>query len=122
MIRLTVLYNLPPGTDEVEFLAWRLGEHQESNLAMPAVVRTDFSKIAETWPKGKDVPYRFMTTAEWPDWDSFRHGFYSSSVQAKLGQDVEKISDAVFLVSEVLVNQYQDAAAAAEPISASPPQ
>ena len=37
MIRLTVLYNLPEGTDEAEFLRWRLGEHQAENAAMPGV-------------------------------------------------------------------------------------
>ncbi|MCA9903573.1 MAG: hypothetical protein KC547_06930, partial [Anaerolineae bacterium] len=30
MIRLTVMYNLPPGSDEEAFLNWRLGEHQAS--------------------------------------------------------------------------------------------
>ena len=74
MIRLTVLYNLPEGTAEAEFLRWRLGEHQAENAAMPGVIHTDFGRIDERWtfdnPKEKP-PYRFMTIAEWPDRASF---------------------------------------------------
>jgi hypothetical protein len=36
MFRLTVMYNLPPGADEAEFLRWRLGEHQQNNASRPA--------------------------------------------------------------------------------------
>jgi hypothetical protein len=32
MIKLTVLYNLPPGADHEEFLKWRTGPHQEQNV------------------------------------------------------------------------------------------
>lgn len=102
MIRLSVLYSLPPGTDEAEFLRWRLGEHQQSNLAIPGVIRTDFARVVDAWPEGVRSPYRFLTTVEWPDRESFRQGFYDSSVQAKLGQDVEKIHGSLFLISEVL--------------------
>ena len=56
MIRLTVMYNLPEGTDEDEFLKWRLGEHQEENASMPGVIRTDFARIYEGVPRGEAAP------------------------------------------------------------------
>ncbi len=102
MIRLTVLYNLPEGTDEDEFLRWRLNEHQEANAGMPNVVRTDFARIDETWPREGTSPYRFMTVAEWEDRESFENSFYHPDVQAKLKEDVKKITDEVFLISEIL--------------------
>lgn len=107
MIRLTVLYNLPPGTDEAEFLQWRLGEHQQENASMEGVVRTDFSRADERWTAQDPhapPPYRFMTIADWPDRESFEKSFYDPAVQAKLREDVKKIDNAVFLISEVLVS------------------
>lgn len=105
MIRLTVLYNLAEGADEEEFLRWRLGEHQEANRSIPGVVRTDFARIDQGWPEGTKPPYRFMTTADWPDWESFRVGFYDPQVQADLEENVKKIRDTVFLVSEIVVDE-----------------
>ena len=108
MIRLTVLYNLPPDDDENEFLQWRLGPHQASNLRMRGVLQSDFAITREAWPEGTTPPYRFMTTAEWPDWDSFRKGFYDPEAQAKLKEDVKRIRDYVFLVSEILASGRAD--------------
>ena len=45
MIKLTVLYNLPPDADEEEFLKWRTGPHQQSNVQMPGLIKTDFYAI-----------------------------------------------------------------------------
>src|SRR5215213_9495609 len=45
MIRLTVLYNLPPDQDEEEFLKWRLGEHQSANMSIEGVVASEFHKV-----------------------------------------------------------------------------
>ena len=45
MIRLTVLYNLQPDVDEAQFLQWRLGEHQQENMASPGVIRSDFGLV-----------------------------------------------------------------------------
>jgi len=108
LIRLTVLYNLLPNVDEDEFLGWRLTEHQESNLAIGGVVRTDFSRIDEAWPQGTKSPYRFMTTVEWPDWESFRKGFFDSQVQADLQENLKKLSEPVFLISDVLIDQRKE--------------
>jgi len=102
--RLTVLYNLPDGTDEKEYLHWRLGEHQESNAAMEGVTYTDFSMIDGTWPQNAESPYRFMTIAEFETREVFEKSFYADEVQAKLEKDVQRIKDPLFIISDVLVN------------------
>ncbi len=107
MIRLTVLYNLPPGSDEQAFLRWRLGEHQESNASMPGVLRTDFGQVTESPLPGQGrapnaLPFRYMTVAEWDTREAFESSFYEEGLQAELADNVEKISDAVFLVTEIL--------------------
>ena len=108
MIRLTVLYNLLPNVDEDEFLGWRLSEHQDSNLAIDGVVRADFSRIDEAWPKGTKSPFRFMTTVDWPDDESFRKGFFQSQVQDDLKENLKMLSEPVFLISEVLIDQRKE--------------
>ena len=102
MIRLTVLYNLPDGSDEEAFLRWRLGEHQENNSDMSGVVYTDFSKINGTWPQDKPSPYRFMTIADFESKEVFEESFYSDAAQAKLKEDIKRIKDPLFLTSEIL--------------------
>lgn len=105
MIRLTVMYNLPPGSDEAEFLRWRLGEHQQQNEAAPGVIRTDFTRLDYQWAPDDDrakPPYRFMTTADWPDLASFEASFFSEESLASLRADTQRITDVVFLIGEVL--------------------
>lgn len=101
MIRLTVLYNLPPGTDEDEFVEWRLNEHQLANASIPGVVETSFHRI-DTMLDGLSPPYRFMTTADWSTREAFEKGFYDPVVQTQLKKDLKRVSGALFLVSEVL--------------------
>jgi hypothetical protein len=43
-----------------------------------------------------------MTVLEWDDWESFEKGFYDPQVQADLQENVKKIADYVYVVSEVL--------------------
>lgn len=108
MIRLTVLYNLPEGVDEEEFLRWRLGEHQASNEGMSGVVHTDFGRVDYRWtPENSPVPapYRFMTIADWDDRESFEKSFYDPASLSKLiNHDIKKIADPLFFVSEILVS------------------
>lgn len=107
MIRLTVLYNLPDGTDEAEFLHWRLGEHQQENASAPGVLRTDFTRIDSRFTPDDfagSPPYRFMTTADWPDLASFEAAFFSPESIASLRADSDKIANAVFLIGEVLIS------------------
>ena len=103
MIRLTVLYNLPENTSEDEFLEWRLTTHQASNEAMPGVIRTDFARITDSWPDGSLPPYRYQTTADFPDRESFEVGFQSEESQARLNENLRKLGDYAFFVSEVLI-------------------
>jgi hypothetical protein len=47
MVKLTVIYTLPENADHEEFLKWRTTEHQESNMAVPGVIKSDFYAIRE---------------------------------------------------------------------------
>lgn len=104
MIRLTVLYNLKPGTDEEEFLRWRLGPHQEENAGMPGVLHTDFGLVEPVTPDGAHAPYRFMTTADWPDMETFRASFFDPAYQIELRANLETLDAPVFLISEILAS------------------
>ncbi len=104
MIRLTVLYNLPEGEDEDAFLQWRLSEHQAANASIDGVLRTDFARICESWPDGSLPPYRFQTTVDWADRASFEQGFYDEQSQAALKENLKKLGDYTFFVSELLVS------------------
>lgn len=109
MIRLTVLYNLQPYVDEVEFLEWRLTDHQEENMSIQGVLRSDFSRILEGFPVGSKPPYQFLTTADWPDIESFRNDFYDEEYQANLRENLKMLKDPIFLVSEILVHETKEA-------------
>ena len=104
MIRLSVLYNLPPGQDEDEFLQWRLGEHQSANMSIGGVSASQFHKVLSDAGGGAPA-YRFMTTVDWPDRESFEKGFYDPRVQEGLEENVQKISDPLLIVSECLVDE-----------------
>ena len=104
MIRLTVLYNLPPDQDEDEFLKWRLGEHQSAHMSIEGVIASEFHKVLGD-AAGAAPAYRFLTTLDWPDRESFERGFYEPRVQAELEENLRKISDPLFIVSECLVDE-----------------
>lgn len=103
MIRLTVLYNLAKGADEKSYLDWRLTEHQDSNKAMPGIIQTDFGLITESWPDNNAAKYRFMTTMDWPDRKSFEAGFYEEQVQVDLKENLKRLGEYTFMVSEIIV-------------------
>lgn len=110
MIRLTILYNLPPGDDEEAFLQWRLGDdYRDTNMAIEGVVHADFGRVNDAWPEGAEAPYRFMTTIDWPDMASFERGFYDPQVQADLDEDLKRLADPVFLITEILDEQRKEA-------------
>jgi len=46
-----------------------------------------------------------LTTLDWPDRESFERGFYEPLVQAELEENLQKISDPLFIVSECLVDE-----------------
>lgn len=102
MIRLTVLYSLPEGADEEEYVAWRQSTHQEYVQSMPGVLRSDFCRITDSWPDGVMPGFRFQTTVDWPDRASFDAAFFNDAAQAKLRENLKKIGEYSFVVSEIV--------------------
>jgi hypothetical protein len=104
MIKLTVMYNLPPGADHEAFMRWRTGEHQADNAAMPGLIKTDFYVITDTY--GREAPpYRYLTEAYFPDRETFRHAFYDPEYQVGLQESLKRIADPLFLISEEVITQ-----------------
>ena len=104
MVKLTVIYNLPPGADHEEFLKWRTTEHQESNMSIPGILKSDFYIIKSSW-KRAEVPYRYMTEAYFPDMETFEKSFFDFDYQARLAKSLERIADPLFLISEEVISQ-----------------
>jgi len=106
MVKVTVLYNLPPGSDEEAFVRWRTTEHHAANVSQRDVVRADFYRVVGTpqlppdRPASATAPYRFITESYWPDLDAFRAAWDNPAEQARLLPAIARISDALFLVSE----------------------
>jgi len=114
VIKVTVLYNLPPGTDEEEFLAWRMGPHNSQNIADPRVIKSDFYRITGTPAVGPDRPasssgpWRFMTEAFYDSRESFEASWNAPTEQDRLVTAFTRIADAVVLVSEELQSHSQE--------------
>jgi hypothetical protein len=104
MIRLLVMYNLPDGADEAEFLDWRLGPHQRSNAGLPSMLRTDFARVVGAWPAGATPRFRFVTTIDWPDLAAFEAAFYAPDVQAGLLENLKRLGDHEYSVCEILTS------------------
>jgi hypothetical protein len=108
MIRLIVMYNLPDGADEEEFLDWRLGPHQQYNTALPMMTRNDFGRVLKGWPEGAQPRFRFVTTVDWPDLASFEGAFYAADVQAGLRENIKRLGDYEYSVAEILASTGED--------------
>jgi hypothetical protein len=104
MVKLTVIYNLPPGADHEEFLKWRTTEHQEDNMSMPGIIKSDFYSIQNSWQR-KEAPYRYITEAYFPDMETFKKSFFDPDYQANLAKSLERIADPLFLISEEVISQ-----------------
>jgi hypothetical protein len=102
MIKLTVLYNLPPGADEDEFIRWRTGPHQQSNVQMPGLIKTDFYAVSS----GRNSPplYRYITELYFPDQPTFEKAFYNAEFQTSLDKSLEHVSNPVFLISKEVLS------------------
>lgn len=98
MVKLTVLYNLPPGADHEEFLEWRTGPHQERNVQMAGLLKTDFYAVFGS----RDGPprYRYVTELYFPDRQTFEDAFDDEEFQENLDRSLERVVDTVFLFSE----------------------
>jgi hypothetical protein len=133
MVKLTVMYTLPEGADHEAFLKWRTTEHQEENMGMPGVIKSDFYMVREAYTQasdriasGKDktsgdlpraqksasggrlraqpLRYRYITEAYWPDMERFKSAFFDSGYQERLITALERIADPLFLVSEEVLS------------------
>lgn len=104
MVKLTVIYNLPSGADHEEFLKWRTTEHQEDNMSIPGIIKSDFYIIESSWQR-KEAPYRYMTEAYFPDMETFEKTFFDPDYQAKLAISLIRIADPLFLISEEVISQ-----------------
>jgi hypothetical protein len=104
MVKLTVIYNLPSGADHEEFLKWRTTEHQEDNMSMLGIIKSDFYIIESSWQR-KEAPYRYMTEAYFPDMETFEKTFFDPDYQAKLAISLKRIADPLFLISEEVISQ-----------------
>jgi hypothetical protein len=107
MIKLTVMYNLAEGSDHDEFIRWRTTEHQEENMAIPGVLKSDFYVVKEAWKKDS-LPYRYMTEAYWPDMETFKQAFFDPEYQKQLTESLAKIKDPLFLISEELLSETKE--------------
>jgi len=107
MVKLTVMYNLPPSADHAEFIKWRTTEHQDENMQIPGVIKCDFYIIKEAWQQ-KDLPYRYMTELYWPDMETFKKSFFDPDYQKELAESLKKISDPVFLISEEVLSESRE--------------
>lgn len=104
MVKLTVVYNLPPGANHDQFLKWRTTEHQKVNMSIPGILKSDFYVIKSAWQR-TEVPYRYMTEAYFPDMGTFEKSFFDSEYQANLSKSLERIADPLFLISEEVISQ-----------------
>jgi len=106
MIKLTVLYTLPPGADHEEFLKWRTGPHQQGNVQMPGLIKTDFYAILDS--REGPAPYHYMTELYFPDQETFENAFYDPAFQAGLKKSLERVANPLFLISrEVLTEEVE---------------
>jgi hypothetical protein len=103
MVKLTVVYNLPPGADHEEFLKWRTTEHQQDNASIPGVIKTDFYIIKNAW-KQDGLPFRYMTEAYYPDMETFEKTFFDPDYQEKMTEWLKIMADPMFLISEEVLS------------------
>lgn len=114
MIKVTVLYNLPEGSDEAEFVRWRTTQHHAANIARPGVIRADFYRVVGTPAIGLErpaavlAPYRFVTESYWTDLAAFEASWNDPEEQRRLVPAVAKIADSLFLVPEEIQTYVRD--------------
>lgn len=79
-------------------------------MSVSGVIQSDFARIDQVWPNGKKAPYRFMTTADWPDMESFENAFYDPGYQESLQENLKMLKEPVFLISEILIHESKEEA------------
>jgi len=101
MVKLTVLYNLPPDADHEAFVKWRTESHQQKLEKLPGLLETAFWVIQDS--PGGSAPYRYMSELFFPDQETFEKAFYDPDFQAGLKEDLKRIINPLFLVSRQLL-------------------
>ena len=103
MIKLTVLYSLSSDADHDEFLKWRTGPHQKSNVQMPGLIKTDFYSIFGS----REGPprYQYITELYFPDQETFEKAFFNGDFQARLDKSLQRVVDPLFLISREVVTE-----------------
>jgi hypothetical protein len=104
MVKLTVIYDLPPGADHEEFLKWRTTEHQKDNMSVPGVIKSDFYAIKRVWKK-ENLIYRYITEAYYPDMETFEKSFFDEDYQVDLAESLKRIAEPLFLISEEVISE-----------------
>ena len=104
LIKLTVMYTLPPGASHEEFMTWRTTEHQKDNMSQPGVLKSDFYVIKNAW-KLNELPYRYMTEVWYPDMETFEKSFFDPDYQVELAKSLERIANPMFLISEEVISE-----------------
>ena len=102
MVKLTVLYNLPEGTDHDEFIKWRTGPHQAENASAPHVLKTDFYRT-KTTVLGEPA-FEYVTEAYFETMEKLEASLFNKESLAKLKEDSKRGKDFIFLVSEELAS------------------
>jgi len=74
MVKLTVLYNLPPDADHEAFVKWRTKSHQQKLEKLPGLIETTFYVIQDSCEG--PAPYRYMSELFFPDQEIFEKAFY----------------------------------------------
>jgi hypothetical protein len=98
------MYNLPPGADHEAFVKWRTTEHQEENMSLPGVIKSDFY-IVKSGLNGAAAPYRYLTEAYFPDMPTFEKSFYDPEYQKSLAESLKRIAEPLFLISEEVLSE-----------------
>ncbi len=104
MVKLTVIYDLPPGADHEEFLKWRTTDHQKDNMSQPGVIKSDFYAVKKVW-KQDGLPYRYITEAYYPDMETFEKSFFAAEYQRDLAESLKRIGEPLFLISEEVISE-----------------
>jgi hypothetical protein len=104
VVKLTVIYTLPPGASHEEFLRWRTGEHQRDNMAMPGVLKSDFYVVRRGWPQA-ETGYRYLTEAYFLDMATFEKAFYDPEYQVALAESLKRVAEPLFLISEEVLSE-----------------
>jgi hypothetical protein len=100
MVKLTILYNLPEDADHDAFLNWRTQTHQADN-AKPPTLKTDFYRVHPS-PFG-EPKYRYITEVYFADMATLEATVFNESAQTKLANDLTRIANPLFLISEEVV-------------------